>query len=169
MTCHTVGEDPPNRGPDLAWTVVTKSPDWMIDHFKHPLDAAPGLSTPLPPVRLQDEQLRALAVYLAQLTPETAGVLRNAPNFAAKAATLYEEYGCGNCHRVNAVGMKVGPVLDGIGSRRSITWVTKMIRNPQLIVPGSLMPPLDIPQAELDVLSDYLAALPAESAEAENQ
>ncbi len=169
LTCHTVGEDPSKQGPDLAWSVVTKSPDWITDHFKDPLAVPHDVAIPLPSARPGEGQLRALAAYLTQLTPETADVLRNAPNFAAEAATLYEEHGCGNCHRVNGVGMKVGPALNGLGRRRSITWITEKIRNPRTFAPESLMPAIDIPQAKLEVLSDYLAALPAESAEAAEQ
>jgi ubiquinol-cytochrome c reductase cytochrome b subunit len=89
----------------------------MIAHFKHPAAMVPGSS--MPAIQLSDAQLNALAAFLLKLTPHNAEALANAPDFAVKAALLYQSKNCGSCHEVNGVGMKIGPPLNGLARRRT--------------------------------------------------
>jgi cytochrome c oxidase subunit 2 len=77
---------------------------------------------------------------------------------------------CSACHTVagtEARGM-VGPVLTHVGSRRTIAAntlintpenVTRWIRNPQKIKPGTQMPSTDMPEEALRTLVAYLRSL----------
>jgi hypothetical protein len=55
----------------------------MIAHFKRPAEMVPGSS--MPPIRLNDSQLNALAAFLLKLTPKNAEALASAPDFAVGA------------------------------------------------------------------------------------
>src|SRR5206468_2147439 len=77
VTCHTVGEGKPKVGPDLAGSTIHRSANWMIAHFKQPSQMVPGSS--MPPIRLADSQLNALAAFLLKLTPKNADTLQSAP------------------------------------------------------------------------------------------
>jgi mono/diheme cytochrome c family protein len=41
---------------------------------------------------------------------------------------VYRRQSCGSCHKVFENGAKVGPVLDGVGTRRSIAWLAEFLR-----------------------------------------
>ena len=62
--------------------------------------------------------------------------LENAPDFAAEGALIYQANHCGACHMVNGVGMKVGPVLNGLSKRQSRSWVIGHFQDPQKLAPA---------------------------------
>jgi len=107
-SCHSAGS---SLGPDLARGAVHKDAAWMIRHFKQPSAVRPGSA--MPAVTLGDAQLNSLAAFLLKLTPENAGALAAAPDFAVRGAVVYQAQHCAACHTVNGVGMKVGPQLGG--------------------------------------------------------
>jgi mono/diheme cytochrome c family protein len=51
---------------------------------------------------------------------------------------LYRQMGCNSCHRAMGVGeIGAAPVLDGEGTRRTMTWLADYFRNPGALVPGT--------------------------------
>jgi cytochrome c551 len=72
---------------------------------------------------------------------------------------------CVNCHTIGR-GKFVGPDLAGVGSRYSKDEIKQWIENPQLVyrAKGKMpindgyppMPPLQVPQDDIDVIADYL-------------
>ena len=71
---------------------------------------------------------------------------------------------CLSCHEVFANGATYGPNLDGVGSRRTKSWLAEYIRAPRSgvsVKPYRLkMPPYDkLEVAELDALVTYLQGL----------
>jgi len=157
-SCHTVGEGKPGVGPDLADRAVRKDAAWMIAHFKRPSAMVPGSA--MPPIRLTDTQLNALAAFLLRLNPRNASALANAPDFAVDGAMVYQGNRCGSCHVVNGVGMKVGPPLNGLAKRRAGSWVERHFEEPQALSPGSIMPPYRFSRQDLRNITQYLMALP---------
>lgn len=156
--CHTVGEGGAKIGPDLAHTAIRKDAAWMIAHFKNPAEVVPGSS--MPPIQLSDAQLNALAAFLLQLTPRNARALVSAPDFAVEGAMVYQANRCGACHIVNGVGVKVGPPLNGLRTRRTRDWVIAHFLDPQKLSPGSIMPPYRFSPREMERITNYLMALP---------
>jgi mono/diheme cytochrome c family protein len=61
---------------------------------------------------------------------------------------IYRRQGCGSCHKVFENGAKVGPALDGVGSRRRAPWLREFM--------GRHAP---LKEAELAALTLYLEAL----------
>jgi ubiquinol-cytochrome c reductase cytochrome b subunit len=100
-------------------------------------------------------------------TPEaTAGA--SAPTLAAWQRLTPEELdglghfkkqGCMGCHP--AAGQKaVGPDLTKIPTgRRNVAWLVPHFKNPSQLVPGSVMPPVDLPAADLNALALFVLTL----------
>jgi ubiquinol-cytochrome c reductase cytochrome b subunit len=152
-------------GPDLPNRPVRRSAEWLIEHFKRPGQMQPG--SMMPPVQLEDSDLNALAAFLLKLTPRNAQALQSAPDFAVEAAMLYESHKCGSCHLTNRAGMKAGPPLNGLARRRTRTWVERHFREPQVMSPGTIMPPYTFRPRQMEAMVSYLFALPDQNASAE--
>jgi ubiquinol-cytochrome c reductase cytochrome b subunit len=114
----------------------------------------------MPPIRLSDPQLRALAAFLLKLNATNAAALESAPQFATDGAMIYEENKCGVCHQINGSGTKMGPALNGLAQRRSREWVEEHFVNPQKLSPGTVMPPYKFSSRDLDRVTSYLMGLP---------
>lgn len=155
-SCHTPGKNA--AGPDLA-AGVKKDAAWMIAHFKHPEQVVPGTS--MPALQLKDSQLNALAAFILKLNPGNAEALESAPQFAVDGALVYQQNQCGACHQVNGAGMKMGPALNGLSSRRTSEWVIEHFTNPQKLSPGTVMPPYKFSPKDMDSVTRYLMNLPA--------
>jgi ubiquinol-cytochrome c reductase cytochrome b subunit len=115
----------------------------------------------MPAAALSDAQLNSLAAFLLKLNPDNATALADAPEFATQGALVYQSHQCGACHRVNGVGMQVGPPLNGLATRQTRSWVVDHFANPQKLSPGSPMPPYQFSPKDLDNLMAYLFSLPA--------
>ena len=157
-SCHAVGGEGGDVGPDLTRVSIHKDAAWMIEHFKHPERIRPGTS--MPPIHLSDSQLNSLAAFLLKLNEKNAAALESAPDFAVQGAVVYESNHCAACHMVNGIGMKVGPPLNGLSKRESRSWVVEHFADPQKLSPGSIMPPYRFPPRDLENLTSYLFVLP---------
>lgn len=157
-SCHPVGEGGSKAGPDLTKTAIRKDAAWMIKHFKAPEQVIPGSS--MPPIRLSDSQLNALAAFLLKLNEKNAAALQSAPEFAVEGAVIYQAHRCGTCHVVNGYGMKMGPPLNGLAKRRTRDWVEFHFLEPQKYSPGTIMPAYKFSRREMDRITSYLMALP---------
>jgi mono/diheme cytochrome c family protein len=91
---------------------------------------------------------RALA-YDERVVPTVAAGLR-----------LYLEDGCPSCHRLARVYRATagGPLLDGVGARRTRVELLARLREPQRGSPGSPMPPSSREAHELEALAAFLLA-----------
>jgi mono/diheme cytochrome c family protein len=61
---------------------------------------------------------------------------------------VYRRQSCGSCHKVFENGARVGPVLDGVGTRRSAAWLREFLPRHARLGEG-----------ESAALADYLQAL----------
>ncbi len=158
VSCHGMDGNGAQIGPDLTRITIHRNAAWMIQHFKSPQGVRPGSS--MPPIQLSDAQLNSLAAFLLKLNPDNASALENAPEFAVKGALVYQANGCSDCHKVNGVGMDVGPALNGLSKRRSRSWVQDHFADPEKLSPGTSMPPFKFSKQDLENLTNYLFALP---------
>ncbi len=159
QACHNLTNGPAKVGPNLASSRRHKDAAWMIKHFKNPNQLVPGSN--MPPILLSDSKLNALAAFLLKLTPENAASVASAPEEVLRGAQVYEDQSCGNCHMVNGVGAKLGPPLNGVGTRRSRDWIAKHFANPAAMSPGSIMPPSNFSPADMQAILSFLQSLPA--------
>ncbi|HTX37077.1 MAG TPA: cytochrome b N-terminal domain-containing protein [Bryobacteraceae bacterium] len=158
ISCHAIGGQGSAIGPDLTQTAIHKDAAWMIQHFKRPSAMRPGSS--MPPVQLSDAQLSALAAFLLKLNSQNASALDNAPAFATQGALVFEQNHCSTCHQVNGIGMTVGPPLNGLAKRRTVSWVEEHFADPRKLVPNSVMPSYKLSSKDLNNLTTYLMSLP---------
>jgi ubiquinol-cytochrome c reductase cytochrome b subunit len=158
VSCHAIDSSGSQIGPDLTRTAIHRNAAWMIQHFKSPQGVRPGSS--MPAIQLSDAQLNSLAAFLLKLNPDNASALENAPQFAVQGALVYQANGCSDCHKVNGVGMEIGPALNGLSKRRSRSWVEQHFADPEKLSPGTSMPPFKLPGKDLENLTTYLFSLP---------
>lgn len=151
--CHNIAGGDPKVGPSLSTVVDHQSIDWMAQHFRDPAGA--GQETVL-----SGAQVQALTALALNLTPENGPAAADAPDQAVRGAVVYNEQQCTFCHVVNGEGQTVGPLLNGVGSRRDAQWLTGHFREPSAFVEGSTMPPYNLPDDEMSALVAYLLALP---------
>ncbi len=157
--CHGMGPRAEAKiGPNLGTTESRRDAAWLISHFKQPARMRPG--SQMPPVRLSDAELNALAAFLLKLAPENAAKMEDVPDFALKGATLYQKSQCHLCHAVNGIGSRVGPSLNGLSRRRDADWVKGHFLDPQKFSAGSTMPKYAFNPADNQAITDYLMALP---------
>jgi len=71
-------------------------------------------------------------------------------------ALLREQLPCLGCHKLNGEGGTIGPDLTTVRQRRSAAYVAAMIADPQLVVPGSIMPRTLMPAFTRDLITRYL-------------
>ena len=87
-----------------------------------------------------------------------------------EGAALLAVHGCGACHTIPGVtgaDGTIGPPLDGFATRAFIAGklpnqfdaLTRWIRNPQAIEPGTAMPTLPVNEAEAWAMAAYLYTL----------
>lgn len=158
QSCHTLGASQPKSGPDLAGVGLRRTGAWMIEHFQRPQAMVPGSS--MPAIALPPAQLNSLTAFLLKVTPQNPDALQLAPEVAVEGAMLYQEKFCGSCHQVNGVGMKVGPVLNGVRTRRTAAWLEQHFRDPQKLSRGTIMPTYAFPAKEMESIVTYLLTLP---------
>ncbi|HKE25470.1 MAG TPA: c-type cytochrome, partial [Bryobacteraceae bacterium] len=158
VSCHAIGDRGGSIGPDLTRTTIHRDAAWMIEHFKRPSVMRPGSS--MPAIQLSDSQLNSLAAFLLKLNPDNASALDSTPDFAAVGALVYQNNHCAGCHKINGVGMTVGPPLNGLAKRQTRSWVVAHFADPQKLSPGTVMPPYKLSQKDLDNLTAYLFSLP---------
>jgi quinol-cytochrome oxidoreductase complex cytochrome b subunit len=156
--CHP-GAGKRGIGPDLTqMPPAHRNAAWMIPHFQNPAKVVPGSS--MPPVQLKDPDLNALSAFVLKLTPENEQALLSAPDDVVQGAMVYQANHCGSCHQIAGAGMKIGPVLDGVGQRRDRAWLEKHFVDPQGTSPGTVMPPYKFSPPDLDAITKYLLQLP---------
>ena len=78
---------------------------------------------------------------------------------AERGKVLYQQLGCVGCHRIHGVGGAVGPDLSYVGDARDRDWLIRHFRDPQAVVPGSVMPRINASDEDLDVLTAYMLTL----------
>jgi len=72
---------------------------------------------------------------------------------------LFTKLQCSGCHRVHGSGGAVGPDLSYVGRIRDRDWLIRHFKDPQSVVPGSIMPRFPLKPAELNDLTNYMLSL----------
>jgi len=79
-------------------------------------------------------------------------------------ALLRDQLPCLGCHELDGEGGRTAPSLSDVGGRRSAAYIRAIIEDPQLVVPGAVMPKTLMPSAIRDLLIRFLARNAAEGA-----
>jgi ubiquinol-cytochrome c reductase cytochrome b subunit len=73
---------------------------------------------------------------------------------------VYARSGCSGCHAIHGKGGSIGPDLTHVGTRKpDAEWHIRHLKDPRSMVPGSIMPKIDLSDRELNELADYMLSL----------
>ena len=122
--------------------------------------ASPGPGTTVPAVG------SAAAVVSTGATPQAPSGL-SGHEIARAERFLENRAACLGCHRIAGRGGQIGPSLAGLAERADAEYVRSIIRNPQSVVPGSIMPRQTMPEDEIARLAAYLLSPAVSGAEPE--
>jgi ubiquinol-cytochrome c reductase cytochrome b subunit len=101
----------------------------------------------------------------AAAAPELAAWQRLTPEELAGLG-LFKKQGCTGCH-AGAGQQGIGPDLTKIpAGHRNVPWLIPHFKNPSQIVPGSIMPPVDLPNADLNALALFVLTLTPQNEQA---
>jgi len=155
-------------------------PTWHDFHFMNPQAASPGST--MPAYGFNKDQREALITWVLAQKKRTVpasylveGTSGGGAKPAAKAEASEKEpakvsaglnavdlFGaktCGACHTMTgvpgAVGA-VGPSLDGLGAKYDVAYLTKWLKDPASVKPGTTMPNLGLSDAEAKTLAEFL-------------
>jgi ubiquinol-cytochrome c reductase cytochrome b subunit len=100
----------------------------------------------------------ATASASATATPATAAWQSLTPKELVGLA-FFESEGCSGCH-ADAGEQGIGPDLTKMPKEhRTVAWMIPHFKNPSQVVPGSAMPPISLPSADLNDLSLFVLTL----------
>mgnify|MGYP005990714757 FL=1 len=71
-------------------------------------------------------------------------------------AELVAQFGCQGCHQIKGEGGKLGPVLDGVVSKKGEEFVLKKLANPKFNNAASAMPKYPMNEVDMKAIVDYL-------------
>jgi len=149
-------------GPDLTQMPADhRNATWLVPHFKDPAKVVPGSS--MPAIHETDAELNSLSAFVLKLTAGNYDSILAAPDYVVQGALVYQSNHCDGCHQIMGIGQKLGPPLDGVGSRRDRSWLEQHFKDPQSTSKGSIMPPYKFSADEMDSLCKYLLQLPKAS------
>ena len=78
----------------------------------------------------------------------------------------FRQENCMSCHGLNGRGSSIGPDLTRIAVRKDAAWMIQHFKRPSAMVPGSSMPPIQLPDAQLNSLAAFLLKLNPQNATA---
>jgi mono/diheme cytochrome c family protein len=82
----------------------------------------------------------------------------------AQGEQVFENSGCRGCHKLGGTGGIIGPELDKVGARRSPEWLKKHFIAPASATPGSIMPPQNFSETNLEAIVLFMLSQTGESA-----
>jgi mono/diheme cytochrome c family protein len=158
--CHKLHGSGGIIGPELDKVGASRSPEWLIQHFKNPASVTPGSA--MPPIKASDADLQALTLYVLSFTGEPLSAyyvsMKAIPGVLA-GRRLFQEKGCQECHSVGGKGGTIGPALDEVAKRHDTQWIIAHFRNPQAVSPGTVMPQFNFSEQETRALTEFLLSL----------
>lgn len=140
-------------------------------------------------VRLPRDQAQSIAIYLSNLPEctvkwdlkghEASASHEIPPGFHFKprqadassdqGKELYLTHGCAACHTIGSSGGRTGPNLEGVGARYSRAFIESRIASGAIYAAARKgkyaptkfsMPPTEIPEKEVKLITDFLLTLP---------
>jgi len=168
--CHvqrTAPEWPEKSAPDLSGLGARVTAEWLKSFLQapevvRPFGYHPGSGSRHPDFMLSEAEVKALAAYFLRPQEE----VDSAPSFKPQAlhpfsmkkaeTLLREKLPCLGCHRLGGEGGRIGPDLSSVGSRLQPDYVYRVVRDPRQVIPGSVMPRVEMPAETLDLIVSYL-------------
>jgi ubiquinol-cytochrome c reductase cytochrome b subunit len=143
----------------IAWTGLTTAAVVTTPKNQESADVTETPATETP------EAAPPSAGSTTPATPELAAWQRLTPEELAGLG-LFKKQGCTGCH-AGAGQQGIGPDLTKIpAGHRNVPWLIPHFKNPSQVVPGSIMPPVDLPNADLNALALFVLTLTPQNEQA---
>ena len=98
-----------------------------------------------------------LALLLLPLA--VAPVIPSVAQEPAEGKQYFITNGCYGCHIVGRMGTPIGPDLSHVGSKYSLAYLQRWLRDPAEQRPSAHMPALELTDAQVTALAAYLSSL----------
>lgn len=155
--CHKLHGTGGIIGPELDRVGASRTPEWLLKHFKNPASVTAGSA--MPPLKAGEADLEALTLYVLSFTGEPLSAyyvsMKTIPGLAA-GRRLFVEKGCQDCHSIGGKGGNIGPALDQVAKRHDVQWLIAHFKSPQALSPNSIMPRFNLSEQECRALTEFL-------------
>ena len=140
FACHQLEDEGGLLGPDLSRAGFSYTPEWIFTWIRNPQSIKP--ESKMPNLGLDNEECRAITVFLASLSGEGIkkkwGAYLTSFGDPGKGKKLFFDSegkaACGKCHTVSGQGGKVGPQLSFVGTSRTQAFLLESILNPKAVI-----------------------------------
>lgn len=103
--------------------------------------------------------LAVVFTFLTMSLKAVASISLTDPS-VGRGKQLYQTLGCAACHQIHGEGEAVGPDLSDVGSQRNAVWLTRRLKEPESVQPGSIMPAYTgLSEEEVRDLTNYMVNL----------
>ncbi len=172
MGCHTLLGEGGYYAPELTKVYQRRGPEWMKVFLNDPEAMFPG-ERKMPRYGFAEGEMEDLIAFFKWIGEIDTNGFPPAPDIAVTSATTVARPGseaagpapekfrtlCVACHAVGGAGGRVGPALDGVGSKFDTAYLHKWLADPTAVKPGTAMPRLPLSEGEREELVRYLSAL----------
>ena len=170
MGCHTLMGEGAYYAPELTKVFERRGEDFIKAMLKDPEAMFPG-ARKMVNYHFTDEQISDLTAFLKWIGEIDLNGFPAKPDLArannVMAANIKQpdkfKMVCSACHSLGGVGGSTGPALDGVGSRRDASYITRWLKDPVSVKADSKMPKLPLTESELNELVQFLSQLKGEN------
>lgn len=175
MGCHTIMGEGAYYAPELTKVLERRGEAFVKAILKDPEAMYPG-QRKMVNYHFSDQEIEDLTAFLTwvgkmdlngfppkpDLTASSTNEVGNNLIETVKRPQIFSQM-CIACHALNGQGGKVGPALDGVGSKFDLQYITKWLSDPAAIKPDTKMPKLPLSEKDITELATYLSSLKGEA------
>lgn len=174
MGCHTIMGEGGYYAPELTKAFERRGEAFLRAIIKDPQAMYPG-DRKMVQYNFSDEEISDLVAFLKWVGnmdlngfPPKPDLVNTASPSASGAADvvvkkidrpLVFNQMCIACHTLEGQGGKIGPVLDGVGSRRDANFIRTWLKDPTAVKADSKMPKLPLSENDITELTAFLSLL----------
>lgn len=171
MGCHTILGEGAYYAPELTKVYERRGPAFIKSMLRDPQAMYPG-QRKMQKYEFTEAEIDELVAFLKWINgmdlngfppkPDPA-YAANAPkpHLATNQPALFGQ-SCVACHSLGGAGGKIGPALDDVGLKRDRDFLVRWLKDPMAIKPDSKMPNLQLADADIEALADFLIEQKAE-------
>jgi nitric oxide reductase subunit C len=165
MGCHTILGEGAYYAPELTKVYERRGPEFIKSMLRDPSKMYPG-GRRMQKYKFSEAEINDLVAFLKWIGEMDLNGFPPKPDLAAAGPAnataanrpaLFAQV-CIACHSLGGSGASVGPALDGVGSRRDRDFLVKWLKDPAAVKPGTQMPNLNLPDADIQALADFLSS-----------
>ena len=178
MGCHTLLGEGAYYAPELTKVYERRGQVFIQEMLKNPSSMYPGQRKMVQYQFSQQERDDLVSFFkwigeidlngfpakpsLVQVAlPGSSGAGSNAVATSLTRPQVFNQM-CVACHTLQGQGGNVGPVLDGVGSRREKSYIESWLKDPASVKPDAKMPKLPLSESDIFELSAFLSQLKEE-------